>query len=458
MPDKKCVVIGGGITGMATTVILAQQGFPVTLIEKHNSLAPLLRGFSRDGHHFDTGFHFAKGLEKKEPLNAWLEALKLNLPLNQCVPVIEKAFINNQFLPVPCNYHDIERYYPDAGNAFNQLCTDAQDLKRSSPFLSAKRGGNFSTFVPARTPLTKYFDELDIPIAARHALESRCMLFGVPPANASLEDFLLVTGNPAHKGLTIPGGGLAVVKAFEQRLRELHTNVILGKAVRKIIVSKRHISGVVLENDESLEFELIVYTGNPKNLRRLLPNAGLRPAWFTHLENMEATPEPYIRFGLCREAVPDNHIWYINPHKKYFGMLESGKPSLCVMTGESDSNNLKTCSIMALTTNPAMSQNPDELIFSIFPQLREEWRPLGTIMGSDYRKYIFGSDGSIFGYAHTVSDMPVLPITRLHGLYLAGQNIQLPGLLGCIVSAAIAAALIAGFENVLQDFWSCVSA
>lgn len=458
MPDKKCVVIGGGITGMAATVMLAQQGFPVTLIEKHNSLAPLLRGFSRDGHHFDTGFHFAKGLENKGPLNAWLQALKLNLPLDQCVPVIEKALVNNKFLPIPCNHHDIDSYYPDAGKAFDKLCRDSQELRLNSPFLSANRGGNFSVFALTKNSLSEYFDKLCIPIGARHALESRCILFGVPPANASLEDFLLVTGNPACRGLTIPGGGLAVVKAFEQRLLELHVDVILGRAVQKIIASKRHASGVMLENDETFEADLIIYTGNPKNLRGMLPDAGLRPAWFTHLENMEATPEPYIRFGLCGETLPDNHVWYINQREKYFGMLECGDPTICVMTGASDSNNLKTCSIMAITTNPVMAQKPDEFIFSIFPQLRDDWRPLGTIMGSDYRNYVYGSDGSIFGYAHTVSDMPALPITRLHGLYLAGQNIQLPGLLGCIVSAAIAAAFIAGFDNVLQDFWTCANA
>lgn len=52
---KRALIIGGGITGMSAALLLSQSGMDVTLVEKHPRLAPLLRGFWRQGVHFERG-------------------------------------------------------------------------------------------------------------------------------------------------------------------------------------------------------------------------------------------------------------------------------------------------------------------------------------------------------------------------------------------------------------------
>ena len=44
-----CVVVGSGITGLTAALLLARQGHQVTVLEAGARVAPLLRGFWREG-------------------------------------------------------------------------------------------------------------------------------------------------------------------------------------------------------------------------------------------------------------------------------------------------------------------------------------------------------------------------------------------------------------------------
>jgi all-trans-retinol 13,14-reductase len=55
-------VIGAGVSGLASALILAKNGCRVALVEKSARTGPLLRGFRRNGILFDTGFHHAGGI------------------------------------------------------------------------------------------------------------------------------------------------------------------------------------------------------------------------------------------------------------------------------------------------------------------------------------------------------------------------------------------------------------
>lgn len=68
-------IVGSGITGMTAALLLAQQGENVTILEASPRPAPLLRGFSRAGMHFDTGVHCVGGLGEHGLLRRWLKAL-----------------------------------------------------------------------------------------------------------------------------------------------------------------------------------------------------------------------------------------------------------------------------------------------------------------------------------------------------------------------------------------------
>jgi len=52
---NKLIVIGGGISGLATAALLAKDGYKVTVLEKNSFLGGRASFFTKDGYFFDKG-------------------------------------------------------------------------------------------------------------------------------------------------------------------------------------------------------------------------------------------------------------------------------------------------------------------------------------------------------------------------------------------------------------------
>ena len=87
MQQKKAVVIGSGVAGMATAIRLAVQGFNVAVYEKNSYPGGKLSAFEKDGFHFDAGpslFTQPQNIEElfqlaDEPMEDYLTYQKLDI-------------------------------------------------------------------------------------------------------------------------------------------------------------------------------------------------------------------------------------------------------------------------------------------------------------------------------------------------------------------------------------------
>ena len=71
------LVIGSGLGGLLSGVILSRAGYRVTVLEKAAQPGGCLQTFVRDGLRFDTGFHSVAGLEEGGPLERIFRPLGL---------------------------------------------------------------------------------------------------------------------------------------------------------------------------------------------------------------------------------------------------------------------------------------------------------------------------------------------------------------------------------------------
>ena len=55
MSNKKAIIIGSGVAGLATAIRLAVQGFAVSVYEKNDYPGGKLSAFKKEGFHFDAG-------------------------------------------------------------------------------------------------------------------------------------------------------------------------------------------------------------------------------------------------------------------------------------------------------------------------------------------------------------------------------------------------------------------
>ncbi|MCC8194669.1 MAG: NAD(P)/FAD-dependent oxidoreductase, partial [Deltaproteobacteria bacterium] len=67
------------------------------------------------------------------------------------------------------------------------------------------------------------------------------------------------------------------------------------------------------------------------------------------------------------------------------------------------------------------------------------------------RDFMHSPVGSIYGRKHTLAQHNPQPATRIPGLWLAGQSIVAPGVLGAVISAFLACGYIVGPENLYAE-------
>lgn len=74
---KKCVVIGSGLGGLSTGVILAKNGYEVTILEQAHQIGGCLQCFEREGVKYETGMHFIGSMDEGQVLSNYLNYLEI---------------------------------------------------------------------------------------------------------------------------------------------------------------------------------------------------------------------------------------------------------------------------------------------------------------------------------------------------------------------------------------------
>ena len=75
---KKVVIIGSGLGGLSCGVVLAKNGYDVTVLEQAAQIGGCLQCFSRHGGRFETGMHFIGSAAKGQTLYRLMNYLEMN--------------------------------------------------------------------------------------------------------------------------------------------------------------------------------------------------------------------------------------------------------------------------------------------------------------------------------------------------------------------------------------------
>ena len=85
------IVIGSGMSGLTSALILAKEGKKVLVLEQHYKVGGLLHTFTREGISFDTGLHYIGAVSKGQILWNYLEYLGVNKNL-EYIPYDTECF------------------------------------------------------------------------------------------------------------------------------------------------------------------------------------------------------------------------------------------------------------------------------------------------------------------------------------------------------------------------------
>ena len=486
------IIIGAGVSGMSAAIILAKNGFEVALVEKSKKTAPLIRGFTRNKVYFDTGFHHTGSFGEGEVLDTLFHYLGLSdklekLPFNpdgfDLLRCLETGF-EFQF---PSGYERIrERLrdtFPGESRAIDGYLQAVKAGFNSFPYLKLETDRlDLTIQKTVQGPsLQQVLDNLTDNTALKWVFSIHCLLHGVLPEEVPFDYHACVVGSYYESVHRIKGGGRSLARAYDGVLKERGVDIYCGLGASEIRFSADHCpTEVRLADGTGLKCRNCISTVHPRELLKLVPEAVFRPAYRKRLQSLEETSSIYILYAGCHvlpELMTGKNI-LVTPSWHMTESLEKGpleKRPLYLCTTQQADDRSELSGLIAIVpapshqthqwTDTAAGKRPadyvrfKEKIRINLQQHIERCLPEieGNILFSEcstpltLRDFANNPFGSVYGVKHKIGQYNPVPLTKSKGLFLAGQAIVAPGVMGAVISAFVVCGFILGHKQLIRQ-------
>ena len=493
------VVIGAGAAGMASALLLSMHGYRVSLVERAKEPGVTMRGFLKSRVYFDSGIHFVGELSAHGIMSAYLRYLGLGeVP---CVDFDRKNFETVRFsdgrefslaadyalmvsglcADFPAEKGAIRRYMAEVMAAYNSSCFHTFEGDIGEGDTDPRWHVSLQDFIAGYIGDPYLQTLLTIP----------CLYHGVGPDNVSFLQHARVAGTHFDGVRTFAQGGLSLVHAFEKRLAEEKVTLHCGRSVVKIhCKTDGTLSDVELDNGERLASSAVIYSGHPAFLPSMLPEKALRPAALQRLHNLYdgmsahllylsggAEPPPLLdkkNFLYCRHDQPfsrafaphhrgDRGPFYVVPGPSVLNRAAAPLPAVdYVAVIPCDAAEYRVFYNTGGGKRPqAYRTLKKQRLRELYDAMRRampEMEGLRLVDGATpvtLQKYLYSPGGGMYGTAHDMTQFTPLPVTRIPGLFLAGQAVTGPGLIGATISAFLACGYLLGHQHLLNGVRLC---
>lgn len=483
------IIIGSGLSGLTCALLLARSGRKVLVVEQHHQPAPVVRGFSRRGIYFDSGFHYVGGLGEGGAFRPLFRHLGLDEKLElrefdrqgfDCLRIgaAEK-------LCLPSGYDRIKaelgQRFPGLADKVENYFDEIEAKWCSYPYLDLDVDiSEFGMESVHGDSLRERLQEFSAAPELQSLLSMHSLLYGVDPAEASTTLNAQVAGSYYHSVHGIAGGGRALAQAYLELLEEAGSDIVCGVDVTDISVENGAVAGVKLAGGEEYRAREVVATLNPVQLPQLLPQGTLRPAYIKRLQRLRQTMSAYILYGRIdgeAELLKKRNL-FLQPQAGVFE-TDARLPfdrRCCYLTaaGRDEEGGRGVIAIVPAAfeeveefaadgagRSPLYRQSKEWLAAAIRERIVQSCPELAGLESLDLatpltlRDYSSAPQGAIYGAGHFIGQYNPHPVTRLPGLFLSGQAVAAPGLLGTVVAAYITCGSILGHESLRGEIKSC---
>ncbi|PID77003.1 MAG: phytoene dehydrogenase [Deltaproteobacteria bacterium] len=270
-----CLVIGGGLSGLAAAIRLSRYCPEVLILEQHSRLGGLNSYYYRHGRLLETGLHavtnYTSPKDKKAPINKLLRQLGIRRgALEQAAglcqqlksqirfPDAELFFSNNHELLMS----QVGRVFPDSYGNFARL---ADEIRGYNPFTAAR-------FRSAKAVL---LDRLKNPLLAEMLLCPLCFYGSSVENDMDYNQFVIMFKSIFLEGMFRPGVSIKeFIQFFADIFKENGGRILFKTKVVKIHTKGRRAVAAELENGEMIEADHIISTAGYEETLKLLGRPG----------------------------------------------------------------------------------------------------------------------------------------------------------------------------------------
>lgn len=485
------VVVGSGLSGMTAAIVLAKHGLKTIVLEQAPRIGGLSQTFCRSNCSFPIGVHsvgsLAPGqilwryfnylgvLQQIRPVQMKHDAfLELRFPgFSMQVPHSHKLFQEKLLERCPKEQRAVQQYMVDMKKAVAEF--SLYNLNAKAEIISQKL--QFQS-------LENYLQSKSCSEKLSAILSSINPFYGAPPADCPLYMHFLVADSLLNSSWRIDETHCPLAEAFVKAFKQVSGETACNTLVEEIECKDGDVKAVHLTGGERIAAERVIFTGHPKQLPYLCSDKALRPAFRRRLLRAEETIGV---FGIaiawedsaCPMSLTDYIIynsWQTGKHYQQKHLADKSELQMLYVSGSAEAVN-GTYSVVALSTMlfeemlPWQGTKPcnrpqsyicaKEVISDrMMRMVKKQWPDSSdriTLKASfsplTFRDYTLAMGGGAYGIRKSVDKLysgQITSATRVRGLFLAGQSVVLPGVLGTVISGIDACCVILGRQYLVN--------
>jgi phytoene dehydrogenase-like protein len=492
------LVIGSGLGGLVSALILAKEGLKVCVLEKNNQYGGNLQTFSRDKLIFDTGVHYLGGLSKGQNLHQYFSYLEImdDLEIQQMdEDGYDKITFGDDEIEYPHaqgydNFvEQLSQYFPDERENLEDYCEEIQRVCSQFPRYNVVGKDNYNEEILHLN--TKRFIE---SITSNQKLQSVLLgsnfLYAGDSENIPFYVHALTVNSYIQSAYKCIKGGSQISKLLIRKLRQYGAEVHKHAEVSEFIFNENNtLTGAKTKSGKEYSAKQIISNIEIRSTIKLIGEAYLKKSFLNRVLSWEPVPSCFsVYFVLKSQSIPNFNyniyhysseelVWNAYQYKKENWpetyMLSSTQSkhdpefaesltAISYMDFEEVKEWEKTVNTVADEHERGKQyekfklEKAEKMIEALekkIPDLRDSIKKIYTSSPLSYRDYIGSFEGNMYGYAKS-SENPlktmVSPRTKINNLFLTGQSVNMHGILGCTIGAFNTCAEMLG-KNLIDD-------
>lgn len=490
------VIIGSGLGGLVSSIILAKEGFSVCVLEKNNQFGGNLQTFVRDKTIFDTGIHYIGGLSEGQNLYKYFKYLGImdNLNLKKMdedgFDIISFEDDQTEF-PHAQGYDNfvnhLAAFFPEEKANIQKYCDKVIETCDSFPLYNLQAEGKYDSEILSINA-KDYIDQITENEKLRAVLAGSNFLYAGIEDKSPFYVHALSVNSYIQSSWRCINGGSQITKQLIKQLKANGGEVFKYKEVVKFNTEGNDVVSAIMKDGSEVFGKMFISNIEPKKTLEMVGEAKFRKSFYSRIQSLEGVisafslyivfkPEsfPYINHNYYHFK-DSNGVWTAHEYdenswpKAYMASMNASKENTFadgmtfitymkydeMKAWENTFNTTAEKNDRGESYEQFKTRKAERFLQEIelkFPGIRDKIQSIHTSTPLSYRDYIGGHNGNMYGYVKD-SNNPmktfISPKTKLNNLYLTGQSINMHGVLGVTIGAVVTCSEIVGKDYLVQ--------
>ena len=483
-------IVGSGLGGLVSALLLAMEGKTVCILEKNNQYGGNLQTFVRDKTIFDTGVHYIGGLLKGQNLYRYFSYLDIlsGLEIEQLetdgYDII--SFDEDEVSYPHAQGYDVfvqqlKKYFPGEEKALQTYVEALQKVCSSFPLYDLNEGYGYDETVLTQS-CNDFFDSITENEKLKAVLMGSAFLYAGQAEKTPFYVHALSVNSYIKSAWRCVKGGSQLTRILIKKLRLYHVDLYKHEEVKNFMVQDSAIVACTTAN-RTVFADLFISNIDIKKTIEMTGENHMGKAYVNRVKSLDVMPSvfsvhivlhprkiPYFKYNIYHYRSPKDVFTNKNPY-------HAGWPNMYVLTTSPHTKEQTYCSSLTIMTymdyeevkqwehtfNTVADKGERGEAYALFkqeraekilkaierhiPNIQEAIVSVHTSTPLSYRDYIGNEKGNLYGFVKEASNPMktfISPKTKIKNLYLTGQNVRMHGILGVTIGAFVTCAEILG--------------